>query len=247
MESLCCVFSPQPADRNVWEASSGVWRGPLRCCWPPVPAVEERRQGPDVGAKRVRKFKRTAGKEARSENGCSYRWQWKRWRCTPTGFYTNITQMEHYSGFRSLAWSYFSSKRMNPKIVRRVCLSPRRHGSVYWKQTDLGLFISHKTAICSAATLDGCWNVRRGVCLLRESGHFCKNSFDTSLMETCSGGPRRAWWIFCHDCENLWATTASCLRVDDSPSRQEGVKSFICVYIYRLVCRNRQKHSDYFP
>lgn len=89
MESLFCVFSPQPTDRNVWEASSGVWQGPLRCCWPPVPAEEERRQGPHVGAKQVMKFKR-------SGNGCSSRWRWKRLRCTPTRFYTNITQLECY-------------------------------------------------------------------------------------------------------------------------------------------------------
>lgn len=121
---------------------------------------------------------------------------------------------------------------MNPKIVQQVCLSPRRHGSVYWKQTDLGLFTSHKTAICSAATSDGRWNVRRGVCLLFI---FCKNSFDTCLVETRSVGPRSACWIFCHYWENLCATTASCLRV----------KSYICEYMYRLFCRNRQKHTDY--
>lgn len=43
-----------------------VGRGPSAA----VPAKEEHRQGPHTGAKQVTKFKRIAGKKARSENDC---------------------------------------------------------------------------------------------------------------------------------------------------------------------------------
>lgn len=55
-----------------------VGRGPSA----PVPAKEERRQGPDTGAKRVTKVKRAAGKKARSETDC-------RSHCQPTPPYTH--------------------------------------------------------------------------------------------------------------------------------------------------------------
>ncbi len=52
-ESLFCIFSPHPTDRNVWEASSSGWQGPLDCCWPPVPVEQELSQGPQTDAKWV--------------------------------------------------------------------------------------------------------------------------------------------------------------------------------------------------
>lgn len=52
-ESLFCIFTPQPTDRNVWEASSSGWQGPLDCCWPSVPAEQELSQRPHTDAKWV--------------------------------------------------------------------------------------------------------------------------------------------------------------------------------------------------
>lgn len=57
----------RPAGAAAAAAAVVVGRGPLRCCWPPVPVEEERRHGPHTGAKRVRNFKRMTGIEAGSE------------------------------------------------------------------------------------------------------------------------------------------------------------------------------------